>query len=328
MIKKIIAGSALALLASSVMADYKMIVPQAPGGGTSVWAGIVAKGLEKHLGEKIVIQHIPGAKDIPGFNEFHNKLRTDDKTIMVSHGGNGVSYLVDAIDYDYKYYDSIGMTNLNIVMGRKAILDIKKDQIKLAGGSGLEPDGMAVAMLVCGNLPQAKDYLDCWKDRVVWVNGVKGGERRLGFQRGEFNTTRESPAAWFKFYSNVTENVLWFHHGIYNLKTGQQVDDSNFPIGYQFDDVFKQLHKQTPRGEFYEAYKLSRNFRDALQKALWVNKGNPNTEKLRSALQAMLKDPETMASLEKDTGKYEWIVGADGNQVVDQLRKNVTEKKL
>jgi len=328
MIKKIIAGSALALLASSAIAEYKMIVPQAPGGGTSVWAGIVAKGLEKHLGEKIVIQHIPGAKDIPGFNEFHNKLRTDDKTIMVSHGGNGVSYLVDTIDYDYKHYDSIGMTNLNIVMGRKAILDIKKDQIKLAGGSGLEPDGMAVAMLVCGNLPQAKDYLDCWKDRVVWVNGVKGGERRLGFQRGEFNTTRESPAAWFKFYLNNTENVLWFHHGIYNLKTGQQGDDVNFPKGYRFEDVFKQLHKQEPQGEFYEAYKLSRNFRDALQKALWVNKGNPNTEKLRSALQAMLKDPGTMAALEKDTGKYEWIVGADGNQVVDQLRKNVTEKKL
>lgn len=330
-IKKVLATSLAALgilAASSAQAEYRLVVPQPPGNGTSVWAGIIAKGLEKHLGEKIVIQHIPGAKDIPGFNEFHNKLRFDEKTIMVSHGGNGVSYLVDKIDYDYKYYDSIGMMNLNIVLGRKAELDAKKTPIKLAGGSGLEPDGMAIAMLACGNLPKKEDYLNCWKGRVTWINGVKGGERRLGFQRGEFNTTRESVAAWFKFYTGMTENVLWFHHGVLDMATMKQKDDTNFPKGYQFEDVFKQMYGVEPKGEFYEAYKLSRGFRDVMQKALWVNKGNPNTEKLRNALREMLKDPETMAAIEKDTGKYDWIIGEDGNKVVNTLRKNVTESKL
>ena len=320
--------TAMSLVTFSAAADYVMVVPQPPGNGTSVWAAIIAKGLEKHLGEKIVIRHIPGAKDIPGFNEFHNKLRTDNKTIMVSHGGNGVSYLVDKIDYDYKHYDSIGMMNLNIVLGRKDSMNPAKDKVKLAGGSGLEPDGMAIAMLLCGNLPAVTDYTKCWKQRVIWVNGVSGGERRLGFQRGEFNTTRESPAAWFKFYRDLKENALWFHHGIYDLKTGQQTEDPNFPAGYQFEDVFKKVHGKEPRGDFYEAYTLSRSFRDVLQKALWVNKGNPNTEKLRVALRKMLQDPETLAELEKDTGKYDWIIGSDGNQVVDHLRKNITEKKL
>jgi hypothetical protein len=319
---------AMSLVTFSAAADYVMVVPQPPGNGTSVWAAIIAKGLEKHLGEKIVIRHIPGAKDIPGFNEFHNKLRTDNKTIMVSHGGNGVSYLVDKIDYDYKHYDSVGMMNLNIVLGRKESMNPAKDKIKIAGSSGLEPDGMAIAMLLCGNLPAVTDYTKCWKQRVIWVNGVSGGERRLGFQRGEFNTTRESPAAWFKFYRDLKENALWFHHGIYDLKTGRQTEDTNFPAGYQFEDVFRKLHGQEPRGDFYEAYALSRSFRDVLQKALWVNKGNPNTEKLRVALRKMLQDPETLAELEKDTGKYDWIIGADGNQVVDHLRKNITEKKL
>jgi hypothetical protein len=325
--KKLLALLALTI-ANFAHAEYTLVVPQPPGNGTSVWAAIIAKGLEKHLGEKIVIQHIPGAKDILGFNEYHNKLRFDDKTIMVSHGGNGVSYLVDKIDYDYKYYDSIGMTNLNIVLGRKADLDIKKDRVKIAGGSGLEPDGMAIAMLMCGNLPTKEDYLKCWDGKVVWVNGVPGGERRLGFQRGEFNTTRESVAAWFKFYATLPENKLWFHHGIYNLKTKKQEDDTNFPKGYQFETVFKQIHGVLPKGEFYEAYALERSFRDVLQKALWVNKGNPNTEKLRTALRNMLKDQETMDALEKDTGKYEWIVGTDGNKVVDTLRGNITPDKL
>ena len=37
------------------------------------------KHMEKHLGEKIKLKHIPGARDIPGFNKFHNKLRFDEK---------------------------------------------------------------------------------------------------------------------------------------------------------------------------------------------------------------------------------------------------------
>jgi len=60
--KKIIATLALIFAASSASADYTMIVPQKVGGGTSVWAEIVAKELEKHLGEPIVIDYRPGAR--------------------------------------------------------------------------------------------------------------------------------------------------------------------------------------------------------------------------------------------------------------------------
>ena len=319
---------ALGLTASAAYAEYSMIVPKAACSGTAVWESIVAKHLEKQLGEKIVIQHIPGAKDIPGFNEFHNKLRNDPKTIMVSHGGNGIGYLVDKVDYDYKYYDSIGMMNLNIVLGRKQNMDPSKDEIKIAGGSGLETDGMAIAMLLCGNLPKKEDYLSCWEKRVKWINGVGGNERRLGFTRGEFNTTRESVVAWFKFYDQLPENTLWFHHGVRDMKTGKQKDDPNFKPGFQFETQFKKIHGVDPKGEFYDAYRLSRQFRDVLQKALWVNKGNPNTEKLRAALKKMVTDPEAAKDLEADTGKYDWIIGDDGNKVVDQLRKDITEKKL
>lgn len=329
-IKKLLQMSlvALGLTATTAFAEYRMIVPQPAGGGTAIWAAIVAKHLEKQLGEKIVIQHIPGAKDIPGFNEFHNKFRNDDKVIMVSHGGNGVSYLVDKVDYDYKHYDSIGMQNLNIVLGRKASMNISKDEIKVAGGSGLEPDGMAIAMLACGNLPKTQDYLDCWSKRVKWVNGVSGNERRLGFTRGEFNVARESVVAWFKFHEQFPENMLWFHHGVRDLKTGGQKDDINFKPGFQFETVFKRIHGVDPKGEFYDAYRLSRQFRDVLQKALWVNKGNPNAPKLRAALTKMVTDPAAKKDLEADTGIYEWIIGDDGNRVVDQLRRDITEKKL
>ena len=100
---------------TTAVADYTMIVPQKPGGGTSQWAQIVATEMEKYLDEKIILKHIRGARDIPGFNKFHNDLRFDDKTLMVSNGGNGVSFLQEKVDYNYADYDSVGLMNLNII---------------------------------------------------------------------------------------------------------------------------------------------------------------------------------------------------------------------
>jgi len=64
--KKLLALLALTFFTGSAFAEYRMIVPQQPGGGTDVWARIVAKELEKKLGEKIIIENIPGIEDIPG----------------------------------------------------------------------------------------------------------------------------------------------------------------------------------------------------------------------------------------------------------------------
>lgn len=52
MLKKLLISATLSVgVATSAMADYTMIVPQKPGGGTSVWAEIVAGELEPFLGE-------------------------------------------------------------------------------------------------------------------------------------------------------------------------------------------------------------------------------------------------------------------------------------
>ena len=190
MFKKLIMVMVLTVgISTTAVADYTLIVPQEPGKGTSVWGEIIAKNLEQFVGEPVVVRHIPGARDIPGFNKFHNSLRFDDKTIMVAHGGNGVSYLLDKVDYNYFDYELIGSMNNDIVLGKHEGAKEKEGTWTIAGGSGFEPDAAAVAMLLCG--PQGDntvdDYLKCWRERVIWVNGVSGGEKRLGFQNKEFD---------------------------------------------------------------------------------------------------------------------------------------------
>jgi tripartite-type tricarboxylate transporter receptor subunit TctC len=120
--------TALMLMTSVAVADYNLIVPQKPSGGTSVWAQIVVKNGKRHLGEKINLVYKPGARDQLGPNEFQNTLRFDNKTILVSHGGNGISYLIEPVDYNYLDWENIGQMNLNIIVGARKTPTQKKVQ--------------------------------------------------------------------------------------------------------------------------------------------------------------------------------------------------------
>lgn len=326
MFKKMLFAFAL-LCSATAQADYRFIVPQEPGGGTSVWATIVGRELEKKLGEKIVIEHIPGARDIPGANKFQNELRFDNKTVMVAHGGNAESFLIEKVDYNYRDWEPIGLMNLTIVVGHRKDADPYK-QVRFAAGSGNNPDAMAMVMLICGPKPTLDAYIQCYQEKFKFVKGMKANERRLAYMRGELNTQRETPAAYNKYLEPMAENQLWFSHGILNLKTGHVITDPNYSAAGSFQEVYKRRWGVEPKGDLYDAYLLVKQYRDVLQKSLWVNKGNPNTQRLRQALKDMLADPAAVAAIEKDTGQYPWVVGTDVNKAMATLTNLTTQKAL
>ena len=69
--------------------------------------------------------------------------------VMVSHGGNGISFLQENVDYDYRDYESIGLMNLTIIVGRLLGQKCKDfngehcQKISFAFGSGQVPETMA-----------------------------------------------------------------------------------------------------------------------------------------------------------------------------------------
>ena len=319
------------LLSTSAFADYTMIVGQEPGGGTSVWASIIAKHLEKHLGEDINIQHIPGARDIPGFNKFHNELRFDNKTIMVTHGANAESYLLETVDYDYKLYEPIGGMNLTAATAHRRGFDIDRDTIKFSTGSGFNPDMMAMTLLACGELPTIDEYVDCYNNRTIFVKGMKSGARRLAFMRDELNATRESTAAFIKHVQpliNKGDAELWFSEGVFDLATNSIIADKNFPEESHFDTVYKKRWGKEPSGPLYDAYLLVKNYRDVLQKALWMNKGNPNAHRVKQALIAMLNDPQAVADITARAGNYHWLIGSELSDSLKLLNDLIREDTL
>lgn len=329
MFKQLLVTAAVAVsFATSALADVTFVVPQKPGSGTTVWTEIVAKELEPFLGEKIKIKLIPGARDIPGFNKWHNELRFEDDHFMVSHGGNGVSFLQENVDYDYSEYESIGLMNLNIIAAIRAEADM--DKPSFSSGSGMVPEAFAMTLLICGPDKTVDEYVACFKENVTWVSGMKGSERRLAFKRGELLGTRENPAAFKKHAQPVIDAgdaKLWFHHGILDAANARHNDDPNYP-GYQLEILFEKKWGVAPSGDFYNSYVLVKSFRDGLQKAIWANKGNPNSAKLQAALTAMSQDAGAMANIAKKVGNYEWLIGADGDQQRDTLMTFVTEDAL
>ena len=231
--KKFILAVVLAVFGTAAYAtesSYVFVVPQKPGSGTSVWAQIVATELEKYLDTNIVIKHIPGARDIPGFNKFHNELQHKDNVIMVSHGGNGVAFLQENVDYNYADYESVGLMNLNIIMGIHT--DADENNPKFSAGSGMVPEAFAMALMICGPDKTLAEYTRCFQRHVTWVRGMNTGERRLAWKRGELTATRENPAA---FKKHVIPSVVagtarvWMHHGILNATQGTHSDDPNYP---------------------------------------------------------------------------------------------------
>ena len=316
---------ALILMTSVAKADYTLVVPQKPSGGTSVWAQIVVAEWEKHLGEKIILKYLPGARDQMGPNQFQNEFRYDDKTILVSHGGNGISYLIEPVEYNYFDWDSIGHMNLNIIVG--ADDTVANGHVKFSAGSGMIPEIMAITMLMGG--PDMDPY-DAYDKYITFVKGMSGSERRLAFRRGDLNATRENPAAYKKHVMPLIEDgkaSTWFHHGILDVESGKHVDDPNFTEP-TFEKLYTYTYGVEPSGDFYDAYKLVKSWRDSLQKAFWVNKDNPNKQKLIDALNKMLADPDSVAAIEKKVGKYDWGVGEDGNDTAKILKSFITPEAL
>lgn len=311
------------LLPARVWADFTFIIPQEPGGGTSIWAQIVADELEKKLGEKIILRHLPGARDQIGFEKFHKELRFDDKVVMVSHGGNAVSFLQEDVAYNYADYEPIAIMNNNIIVSRLKTLDWQKDKIIFPERSGTVPESMALALLIDG--PKAWKN---WKERIIYVKGMSTPECRLAFRRQEINVTRENPAAHKKHVEPIDYATTFFNHGLFNFKTGTFDHDPNFPDTPTLEELYRKTWGKDPAGPLYDAYKMVKAWRDGVQKALWVNRGNPNRDRLRRAVREMLADQTSLSRIQKRMGKYPWHVGEDAQQYVNALYPLISKPAL
>lgn len=312
----------LMLLSTSLFAQsFTLISPQKPGSGTSQWTDIIARELQNHL--DVNVRYYPGARALPAPNDFQENLRFDNSQAIVTNGGNGISYVLEeTAKYKYKDWDSVGMMNLNIIVSKRKDLD----KVVMASRPGRVPDAMGITLLLCGPNKSVEQYITCFKDNVTWVKGMSQGEIRLAFRRGELTVDRENPAAHKKHVEPNSDMEVWFHHGTLQAD-GSHADDPNYP-GYLLEDLYTKKWGVKPEGRFYNSYKLIKSYRDSIQKAIWVNKDNPYRDEMILALNKMINDPKSKEAIEKKVGKYDWVIGDDGNNQIEVLKGFITKDAL
>jgi hypothetical protein len=105
--------------------------------------------------------------------------------------------------------------------------------------------------------------------------------------------------------------------------------DPNYAVGTRsFPEAYKAKWGKEPKGEFYDAWVLVKNYRDVLQKVIWVNKGDPNKDKLIAAARKMIADPESQKIIADKVGSYPWWVAGEVSQAQLALEKQLTKKAL
>jgi hypothetical protein len=321
--KKLLASLLLATCGLA-QADITVVVP-----GPTGWWTVVMPELAKHLGEKITPEIIQGARDIPAGNKWHDKFRFEKDTMWFSNGGQAEAFLLEDVKFNFKDYEPIFAQNLSIVVGYNKTQDPYTTNIKFGAGSGMNPDAMAITMMVCGELPNMSAYLDCYKKKITYVKGMKVPEIALAYTRGELTAIRQNPFDYNKDFVPLDFNQTWFSAGLLDIKTGKIVPDTNYAVGTRsFPEAYKAKWGKDPKGEFYDAWVLVKNYRDVLQKVIWVNKGDPNKDKLVVAARKMIADPESQKIIAEKLGTYPWWVASEVNQAQQALEKQLTKKAL
>src|SRR5688572_28236413 len=82
----------------------EIIVPFSPGGGTDVYVRALAPHLEKHLPGKptIIVRNIPGARGIPGANQFQARAKPDGTHLIAASASSVATFVLERSKVEYK----------------------------------------------------------------------------------------------------------------------------------------------------------------------------------------------------------------------------------
>jgi len=327
-IKKSILASAIALgFVTSAKADYRIIIPQQP---IQPWIETIAPEWSKKLGETIVIDYQPGAMSVPGVVKFDKTDRFDNKVILQFLNGSAEALLTQGnADFDISHWAPLGLNHVTNTVGYNKTIDPYKEKIRMpySPSPATNADAIGVVLQICGPDKTFEQYLECYKERMKYVTSMQTNEANLAYQKGELNVNANGNAGYRQQLLPMEINTTWYTSNQMDLKTGKDSEKSveTFPV---YNDVYKAKWGKLPNNDLWEGYELLRNYRDVLQKSLWVNKDNPNRQKLIDSLKATLNDPDVRKKIEEKIGPFPWIYGDDVYKAIDRLHEQTTERAL
>lgn len=275
----------------------EIIVPFSPGGGTDVYVRALAPHLEKHLPGKptIIVRNIPGARGIPGANQFQARAKPDGTTAIAASASTVATFVLEKSKVEYKFdqWEPVLLSPQGAMVYASSSLGLSgpKDIAKLKGKQlvfgGQSPGSAELRVITTYELLGLN---------VKYVWGMNRGPVRLAFERGEMTINYDSTPGYLKGAIGLVKGgkaVPIYSLGILNEK-GALVRDPNFPDTPNFAEVYEMMHGKKPSGPGYDAWLSVMKMLVMLNKGLFLPAGTPQPvlDAWRTAVRKMIDDPE------------------------------------
>lgn len=289
-----------------------LVVPFSAGGGTDVFARVMAQHLQEHIpgNPRVVVDNQPGGGGHIAPNSYVLNTPQDGTTLLLGANVNQVSATLGTAGVRYRLENLapiLGTQSGSVVYGSSSLVD---------GPQDLKNPNEQVFIglfdpLASLDLILALELLEVGYKPVSGYGGR--GEVRLAFERGEVNVDLQSA---FGYTENVQPLIeegkavpLWVT-GLLN-EQGEVVRDRVVPEIPTAFEVYEMLHGEEPSGPKAEAIRAIAGIRGAGDKVLWVHKDAPNEaiSALQEGARAMASDPEFQQALRDATGSSNLFVG-------------------
>jgi len=299
-------------------------IPFREGGGSDTWARALAPTLGKFLPGQptIIIKNNPSSGAIAGTNEYFQRMEPSGLMIFGTSGSTQFPMLLKdpRVRYDYKDVTPIFASpagGVVYVPASHGVKDLAKDldklkQVDLKFGSQGATSLDLVPALAFEMLGLDVEVIMGFKSRA---NG------RMSTMRGETTIDYQTTPTYLKHVVPLVEEgtmVPLFSFGALDNQ-GKIVRDPTVPDLPSFPEVYEAVHGKAPSGPAWEAWKAFFLSGYAVQKFLVVPKDTPQDIVMayRDAAKKMASDPETVAFLHEELGKYETIVDNVDQAMVD-----------
>lgn len=322
-------GLAVPIAAEAQAVDFsgqtiEFMVPAGPGSGADVYARALAPHIVRHLPGQpnFQVRNVPGGGTITASNEFDARAEPDGLTVMSASSSQVVNYVLGApnVAYDLSQWRPFMVSSQGIAIYAASSLGISvpedmaslQDQRLVYGGSG--PTAADLRLIL------SFDMLG-WDTNNVW--GTDRGNARLAFERGEFNLSYDSTAAYKRDAQPLIDRGLavpLFSFGVRN-DDGSFARDPNFPDLPSFVEAYEMVNGEAPSGPAFDAWVANFGMAMALNKFFALPAGTPDdiVAAFSEAAEMMMADPEAADAVEMALEGYPQTFGAPAEAVMQEF---------
>lgn len=298
-----------------------VVVPFAPGGGSDVYARALQPFFQKHLpgNPTIIVRNVPGARSIPGANQFQERAKPDGAHVMIVSATTVASFVFDRakVKFDLDKWEPLLLSPQGAIAyaspalgiaGPKDLPKLKGQQLVFGGQSANSGELRYIMTL----------HLLGFKTNHVW--GMNRGPVRLAFERGEFNVNYDSTPGYLGGAMHLVKAgkaVPLYSMGLINEKN-ELARDPNVPDLPHFGEAYEMVHGKKPAGAGWDAWLSVSKMNTMMNKGIFLPAGTPKPvlDAWRNAIQRILKDPEFEKEAAKVIEGYPQFIGDAAKPII------------